>query len=288
MTISGQAAVSASGKRSPAPIHHVPTRLGMIAVREYPAQVPGMATALLWHSTFTDSRSWSHVAPALARHRRLLIVDGPGYGKSSALTRVTTIDEGAEAALEVLDSLSDGPVDWVGNAWGGHTGLHLAATAPDCVRSLVTISAPVGALPADERRRIALLARILRTVGPVRPLRDAVAAVQLAEPHGELRPALDSMMRAPSRRSLATTIESFVVRRTGLWWALPKISAPTLVAATDKRPDFTPAQAEAAARPMPHGRFGTIPGARVLAPLEQPAVTADLITQFWQSLGGTR
>ncbi len=283
-----QAAVSAARSQSPALIHHVPTRLGTVAVREYPAQLSGTATAVLWHSTFTDSRSWSRVAPALARRRRLLIVDGPGYGRSSPLTRVTTIDEGAEAALEILDSLGDGPVDWVGNAWGGHTGLHLAATAPDRVRSLVTISTPVGALAADERRRIALLARVVAALGPVRPLRDAVAAVQLADPHGELRPALDSMMRAPSRQSLATTIESFVVRRTDLWWALPMIPAPTLVVATDNRLDFTPAQAEAAARLMPRGRAGTIPGAAVLAPLEQPALTADLVTGFWQSTGGAR
>ena len=274
--------------RPGAVVHHLRTTLGTMAVREYPAHEHGLGTALLWHSTFADSRSWSRVAPALALHRRLLIVDGPGCGTSSALTRVSNIAEGGEAAVQILDHLGVDQVDWVGNAWGGHTGLHVAATAPERVRSLVTISTPVDALPEHERRRIALLARVLRVIGPVRPLRDAVAAVQLVDPHGPSRPTLDSAMRTPSRRSLATTVESFVVRRADLWWALPHITAPTLVVATDQREDFTPAHAEAASRPIPRGRWAVLPGSRVLAPLEQPEATADLVTGFWLSLNDQR
>lgn len=269
-------------------VHHVPTRLGTLAVREYPAPVSGMGTAVLWHSAFADSRSWSRVAPALARHRRLLIIDGPGMGASSALTRVSSIAECAEAALEVQDHLGADAVDWVGNAWGGHTGLHLAATAAQRVRSLVTISTPVEAVPQNGRRKVALLTRALRVIGPVRPLRNAVAAVQLADPHGPLRPALDSAMRTPSRPSLATTVESFVLGRTDLSWSLPRITAPTLVVATDDRQDFTPTQAQAVARAIPKGRSSVIPGARVLAPLEQPEATAKLVTGFWLSLCGPR
>lgn len=280
-----------NGQRSAhkgAVVHHLRTSLGTLAVREYPAHEHGMGTALLWHSTFADSRSWSGVAPALARHRRLLIVDGPGCGASSALTRVSNIPEGGEAAVQILNHLGVDQVDWVGNAWGGHTGLQVAATAPERVRSLVTISTPVDALPEHERRRIALLARVLRVVGPVRPLRDAVAAVQLVDPHGPSRPTLDTAMRTPSRRSLATTVESFVVRRADLWWALPHITAPTLVVATDQREDFTPTHAEAAARTMPHGRWAVLPGSRVLAPLEQPEATANLVITFWRSLTDRR
>ncbi len=103
---------------APAAAHRVPTALGTIAVHEYAAHDPGAPTALLWHSMFTDSRSWSRVAPALARHRRLLVVDGPGYGASAELTRLSDIGECATAAVEVLDRLTDGvPATWsVGTA----------------------------------------------------------------------------------------------------------------------------------------------------------------------------
>lgn len=266
-------------------VHHVPTSLGRLAVREYPTGPGrGVRSAVLWHSMFTDSRSWSRVAPALAAHRRLLIVDGPGYGASSELTRRSSIDESAEVAAQVVAALADGPVDWVGNAWGGHTGLHLAATTPGLVRSMVLISAPVQPLSAAERRQIALMTRVLRTVGLIRPLRDAIAAVQLAEPHGPLRPLLDSGLRTPSRRSLAHAVESFVIGRTDLSWALPRVTAPTLVVATDAREDFTPAGAEAVARALPDGRSAVVHGSGVLAPLEQPIATADAILGLWGSV----
>ncbi|WP_146905430.1 alpha/beta fold hydrolase [Cellulomonas aerilata] len=268
-------------------MHQVSTRLGRLAVREYSTREDqATGSALLWHSMFTDSRSWSRVAPALAEHRRLLIVDGPGYGHSAELTRRSSIEESAEAAVQVLESLQDGPVDWVGNAWGGHTGLHLAATAPQRVRSLVAISSPVQPVSRAERRQIELMTRLLRVVGPVGPLRDAIAAVQLADPRGSLRPLVDSGLRTLSRRSLANTVDSFIVGRTDLSWALPLITAPTLVVATDAREDFTPEQAEATARAIPGGRWTVVHGSGVLAPLEQPAWTAETIIDFWTSLDG--
>ena len=66
-------------------VHRVPTSLGTIAVHEFAADRPGAPTALLWHSMFTDSRSWAPVVPLLTPRRRLLVVDGPGYGQSSPL-----------------------------------------------------------------------------------------------------------------------------------------------------------------------------------------------------------
>ena len=172
----------------------------------------------------------------------------------------------------------------MGNAWGGHTGMHLAATAPGRVRSLVTISSPVEAVPAAERRQIALLTWVLRVTGPVRLLRDKIAAIQLAEPDGVHRRVLDAALRTPSRRSLARTVESFVVGRTDLSWALPRIAAPTLVVATDSREDYRPEAAQAVVDLLPRGRSTVVTGSGVLAPLEQPHATADLILRFWDEV----
>ena len=101
----------------------VQTRLGKLAVREYGRG----AVAVLWHSMFVDSSSWARVIEPLSRHRRLVVVDGPGYGASDELRRVTTMTRCADAAADLLDGLGiTEPVDWVGNAWGGHVGLRFA------------------------------------------------------------------------------------------------------------------------------------------------------------------
>ncbi|WP_164983929.1 alpha/beta fold hydrolase [Cellulomonas endophytica] len=265
--------------------HRVPTPLGTVAVHDHPADDPAAPVALLWHSMFADSSSWAAVVPALTPHRRLLVVDGPGYGASAPLTRRSTIAESARVGEAVLDHLGVDAVDWVGNAWGGHAGLHLAATRPSRVRTLVAVSAPVNALMRQQLALVRVLTAALAVVGPVRPLRDRIAEVQLAQPQGPRRPVLDAALRRPSRRSLAMTVRSFIIARTDLSWALPRIAVPTLVVATDDRYDWTPELAEAAARALPRGTFATVHGANVVAPLEQPAATAELVLAFWAEHG---
>ncbi|WP_220188145.1 alpha/beta fold hydrolase, partial [Pseudonocardia pini] len=107
--------------------------------------------ALLWHSLFLDLHQWDLVRPALAAHRTLVLLDGPGHGRGGRPPRRFTFDGCADAAAHVLRTLDLGPeVDWVGNAWGGHVGYVFAARYP--LRSLTAISAPPTPLPAVPRR----------------------------------------------------------------------------------------------------------------------------------------
>src|SRR5215207_3906431 len=100
--------------------HRIPTRVGSLAVR---VRGDGPA-AVLWHSLFVDERSWQRVGDELARDRRLVIITGPGHGASSDPGHRYSMDDCAEAAGEVLAAHKiDEPVDWVGNAWGGHVGI---------------------------------------------------------------------------------------------------------------------------------------------------------------------
>jgi pimeloyl-ACP methyl ester carboxylesterase len=106
----------------------VETRLGALAVR-----VRGEgAVAVLWHSLFVDDSTWNRVEEDLARARRLVIITGPGHGASPDPGRRYNMDECAEAAADVLAALGiDKPVDWLGNAWGGHVGGQMARAVPD-------------------------------------------------------------------------------------------------------------------------------------------------------------
>src|SRR5690242_8172198 len=113
---------------------------------------------------FVDSHTWDRLLDLLPAGRRYHLVDGPGLGRSAPLTRAVDIDAAADAAVELLTGLGiDEPVDWVGNAFGGHVGYKLGAR-PGVLRSLVAISAPAEPIPADLRRKIGLLAPLLRYV----------------------------------------------------------------------------------------------------------------------------
>jgi pimeloyl-ACP methyl ester carboxylesterase len=260
-------------------IHRVPTVLGELAVRE----VGSGPTAVLWHSMFVDSTSWDRVVGELSAHRRLLLIDGPGHGRSDPMSRRSSIDECAVAALSALDALAPGSaVDWVGNAWGGHVGMSMASRYGERIRSLVALSSPTQ--PIDDRSTIAALALILRLVGPVPFLVSKIAEAQLTDVSrahpSTLRILTDALART-ERRSLARAVRSFIVDRADATESLASIVAPALFLASDDRGEWSPDAAAQAAASARNARSAVVTGARTLLAVEQPAAVAELITAFW-------
>ena len=105
------------------------TGVGTLTVRTRGEGPP----AVLWHSLFVDERSWGSrrgrlgPRPAPGDHHRAWAWHerDPGHRYS--------LDDCAAAAGEVLAALDiREPVDWVGNAWGGH----VDAAGPSIVRAL--------------------------------------------------------------------------------------------------------------------------------------------------------
>ena len=262
----------------------VPTALGRVSVATHGDGRP----TLLWHSMFVDGTSWDELLPLLGGDRRLLVVDGPGYGWSDPLRRVVGVSESVRVAEQVVNALAPGePVDWVGNAWGGHVGMELAATRPALVRSLVAISAPTQPIDAAARRRIQLLIPVLRAVGPVGPVRDAVLTGVLTDASRQQARIVDIVqagLARPSRASLANTVRSFILNRIDIAGLLPRIQAPSLFVAGSDRGDWTPKQAAAAAALVSDAETTVVSGGRTLIPLEQPAALARTLLDFWARL----
>jgi pimeloyl-ACP methyl ester carboxylesterase len=140
----------------------IPTRVGSLAVRLRGEGPP----AVLWHSLFVDERSWQRVEEGLARDRRLVVITGPGHGMSTDPGRRYSLDECAAAAGEVLAALDvREPVDWVGNAWGGHVGVVFAATWPDRCRTLATFGTPIESYGRSTQVLQLVLLAVYRIVG---------------------------------------------------------------------------------------------------------------------------
>lgn len=262
---------------------HVSTRLGSLNIREIGTGQP----TILWPSMFVDSHTWDPVIPHLTADRRFVLVDGPGLGLSEPLSRTSDITEAADAAVDLMAGLSiTEPVDWVGNAFGGHVGFKLASR-PGLLRSLVAVSAPTEPISAELRRRIKLLRPLLRAVGPVGPVRSALLDAMLTESSQaddqRRRIVLDALAR-PSRASLARALDSFILNRLDVNDELDDICVPSLFVASDDRGDWSPEDAAAAALRTAGARSVTITGARTLVPLEQPEALAALLQTFWAEL----
>lgn len=261
----------------------VDTRLGSLAVR----RVGHGEMTVLWSSMFVDSHTWDRMLPLLvagAPEREYVLIDPPGLGRSDSLERRTSIAEAADAARDALAGLgATGPVDWVGNAFGGHVGYQLA-TDPSVIRSFVAISAPTEPVPAELRRKIAVLHPLLRIAGPVGPVREAIVAAMLTDASaatpGILDVVIDSLNR-PTRASMSHALRSFIIDRTDVSDRLPDLRVPSLFIASDDRGDWSPHDAERAAEQATGATALTIARARTLVPLEQPAAVAEAVMAFW-------
>src|SRR4051812_18319296 len=113
-----------SASKSAERVERIDTRLGALHVR-----VVGTGPmTVLWPSMFVDSSTWDPLIPYLDPDRQYVLVDGPGLDLSDPLHRRSSIGQAADAALDLLAGLgATTPVDWVGNAFGGHVGYKLAA-----------------------------------------------------------------------------------------------------------------------------------------------------------------
>ena len=263
----------------------VNTRCGRLHVSE----VGSGPVALLWHSLFVDSASWRRIAPLLSESRRLILIDGPGHGASSDPDKRYTMRECAEASLDVLEALRVvEPVDWVGNAWGGHVGITLAAAHPERLRSLVAIGAPIAAYTQSEARETRLLLGIYRLIGAVGFIRNAIAEALLSPVTRARDPEAVAYVAAQvvgaNRRMLRNAVVSISLGREDLTGLLPGIRVPTLFVTGADHSGFTPERAREAISLLPGGQLAIVTDAAYLSPLEQPAETARFIKEFWAQL----
>ncbi|MBW0092358.1 alpha/beta hydrolase [Pseudonocardia sp. KRD-184] len=259
----------------------ITTAAGRLHVRTIGSGPP----ALLWHSMLVDCRQWSRITARLAQHRTLVLVDGPGHGRSGPPPCGTGLADCADAAAQVLTHLGLGAVDWVGNAWGGHVGLVLAARRPDLCRTLTAVAAPPTPLPPAQRRRIGRLVTAYRLLGAARPLRSAVATSLLSPATAATDPAAvalvtDAFAAAP-RTGMHRVMTEMMLRRPDLTAEVSRIAAPTLLVAGAQDPIWSPARAAAAAAAMPRATAAGVDGAGHLPPLEAPDAFADLVLGLW-------
>lgn len=110
---------------------------------------------LLLHPTPKSGWIWEPLMPVLSRTRIVVAPDTPGYGASDAPPAPSTIEELAQAMLDLLDALvaagtlPPGPVDVMGYHTGSVTAAVMSRLAPERVGRLVLVS--LAAYPAEVR-----------------------------------------------------------------------------------------------------------------------------------------
>ena len=221
-----------------------------------------------------------------------MLVDGPNHGANPRRKPAFSIDDCVGAAVDVLDQLGiDGPVDWLGNAWGGHVGILFAAAHPQRCRSLLAIGAPVNASTGAERRQVRLLSALFLVAGPrpvLRPLLDALVGPATRTEDPAAAALVAGAFTRAGHLGMYDAVRWLSLRRPDLTTVLDRLDTPTLLATAREDPLWTvPATRAAAAHPR-HAAMVVLPGAGHIGPLlDSTPEAAELISAFWRDPDGT-
>jgi pimeloyl-ACP methyl ester carboxylesterase len=97
---------------------------------------------VLLHQVPLSSLEFSEVLPMLARRRRVIALDLPGYGCSDAPARGFVMNDYVAAVLRLLDELQFEHIDLLGVQAGAAIATAVAAAHPERVRRMILGGAP--------------------------------------------------------------------------------------------------------------------------------------------------
>lgn len=145
---------------------------------------PDAPPVLLIHGLDGCWQNWLETIPHLARTRRVLALDLPGFGHSPMPSWRISVPAYAAAVAQLLDALEIDRLDLIGNSLGGLIAIEAALAQPRRIGRLVLV-APAGISSAGVRNEPAVLAA--RLIAGLAPL-----WVRLQE-HAVRRPRLASL-----------------------------------------------------------------------------------------------
>ncbi len=260
-----------------------------IHVREMGAGEP----LLLVHGLMTTGYSWRFVLSALARHRRVVVPDLVGCGRSDKPDTTYPPEAVGRFLGELQDALDLRGSDVVGNSLGGYLAMQLCLASPWAVRRLVNIHSPgvpmarlyalraAMGLPGAER----LLHGIIRSFGPerwahknVHYFDEALKSREEAREYGQ--PLETHEGRRAFSRYLRDTLSPLAMRRfVGRLKAAP-FPVPLLLLYAERDPMVPPAVGERLAALVPNAELAWLSDCSHFAQVDRPEAVAEAILAF--------
>ena len=264
---------------------HVPVAGGKIY---YVSGGEGHQTAVLLHKLGGWTAEWRWVMPILATRMRVIAMDLPGHGGSTAGGEppfIVTQEEVSAAVMAALDTLDLQKADMIGSSAGGCVSIVCAALWPERVSTVVSL----GSALAGSVIGTSSVTRQSMRVGAA----QAIANGYFDENENPLPRDPSYMERVFGMSNPAHMEEQTLSRKVAGRWIqpasrgvalydypamLPRIEAPVLLAYGDSGNygRFT----DAAAAQLKNSRIEAIQGASAFPHQDKPEETATLIMDF--------
>ncbi|WP_280473562.1 alpha/beta fold hydrolase [Nocardia asiatica] len=220
---------------------------------------PAAPPLLLIHGSGATGSMWAPVVPSLATKYRVITIDLPGCGQSTAASTYA-VPQQADRTAAVLDELGLRNLKVVGHSSGGYVATALVERRPDLVGELVLVSTgPSHAALLPEPAIIRVLASppfgplvwAIRTDSMIRRGLAATAAVPITVPDGAVADLRRTSYRA--FRAILAANGDYIAART-VPQRLIDAGKPLLVIFGDSDPRWDPASAR---------QYEAVPGAKL-------------------------
>jgi pimeloyl-ACP methyl ester carboxylesterase len=227
-----------------------------------------------------SSRTWRHVAAALAKTHRVIATDHRGWGQSDAPESGYGLADLAADALSVIEALALDRYILVGHSMGGKVAQLVASRQPKGLVGLVLVApsppSPMR-MPAEARE---MMANAYSTREAIEMTIDHVLTAKSLSPEDRAQVIDDSLRGAPQAKwawPRSTSLED-ITRE------VSAIDVPTSVIAgeRDRVDSIATLQSELLPR-IPHAVLHVLPGTGHLSMLESPDMVAGIISEFANS-----
>ncbi len=262
---------------------YVRTRLGRLFYEERGSQRrSGDPAIVLLHGLLFDGGMWCGQVEPLSALGRVVVLDGPGHGKSEPAPRFM-LEDHADALFDAFGELGIRRAVVVGLSWGGMVGMRLALQHPAKVAGLAVLDASAEVDALAKRVKYRAFIALHRRVGfPYTLFEKELAPQMFGSRTLAARPELleTSYRRAMGfdRGGFSRAAIAVVVHRKNILPELPRIRTPTLVMCGSEDQSTPRERSEAIANAIPHAKLVVIDGVGHMSALEAPAaVNAHLV-----------
>jgi len=235
---------------------------------------------LLVHAIGCDHRMWDGLGTALSPRFRVIRMDVRGHGRSAVTPRPYSLDQLADDARDLLDSLKIDKSHWVGLSMGGMIGQAFALRHPQRLRKLVlanTTSTYGTQGPEMWEARAKAVGE-----GGMAAVKELAMQRYFTD---DFRASSSDVVDRIGAGFLATDPEGYIaccnaIRDLDFSGDLHRIKAPTLVIAGEKDVGTPVAMSKAIADAIPGATLAVIPGAAHLSAVENPEAFNKLVEDF--------
>jgi 3-oxoadipate enol-lactonase len=233
---------------------------------------------VILHSLLADRSAFDRAAPALARNRRVWLVNLPGYGRSSPAG--TSVEDYADRIAAVLRALALEQPDVLGNGFGGFIAVALAARHGARMRRLIAAPALVS-FPEAAKQPLRGLAERVAKEGMSGAL-DVAIRRMFPEPFIAANPGIveerrQALMQADPACFRAACL---ALASLDLGPVLKDITNETLVMAGSEDATTSPALARELAAGIPGAKFRSIEGCGHCPQIEDPPLFVQAVEEF--------